>query len=362
MSMTIWLRAELKENEYRSPLTPNDAAVLLSDGYRVVVERSNQRIFQDKEYSDVGCMLANQNSWHSANKDTVILGIKELPDDTRPLKHQHIYFGHAYKQQAGWEHIIGRFKRHGGTLLDLEYLTNENGRRLAAFGYWAGYAGTAIALKIWLGRQIEGQKFILQPQTPYSSKEHLIDELTSGFKKLEASNAPKTIVIGALGRCGQGASVLLEEFDIPVVKWDIAETQQGAPFKQLLNFDILINTVLLGSPIPPFLTRELIKSKTRTLSVISDISCDPESSGNPLPIYNQATTFTEPTIRLVENGNPLDITAIDHLPSLLPRESSTEFSNQLLPALQRINKWSGEWQRCAKAYDTHSEKINISQV
>ncbi|RYP56881.1 hypothetical protein DL771_011523 [Monosporascus sp. 5C6A] len=28
-------------------------------------------------------------------------------------------------------------------------LTDENGRRVAAFGYWAGYAGTAIALLSW---------------------------------------------------------------------------------------------------------------------------------------------------------------------------------------------------------------------
>ena len=360
MSMTIWLRAELKKNEYRSPLTPNDATTLLKDGYRVVVERSNQRIFEDKEYSDVGCIMAAEDSWHSANQDAVILGIKELPDDTRPLNHQHIYFGHAYKQQAGWEQIIGRFKRHNGTLLDLEYLTNENGRRLAAFGYWAGYAGAAIALKIWLGRQVGGAKFVLQAQTPYSSKEQLIDELARGFKSIDAGRTPNTIVIGALGRCGQGASALLEEFDIPVVQWDIKETRQGAPFKQLLDFDILINTVLLGSPIPPFLTQELIESETRKLSVISDISCDPQSDGNPLPIYDQATKFTEPTIRLINKGNPLDITAIDHLPSLLPRESSTEFSGQLLPSLQRIKSWSDEWQRCEKTFHKYSAEIDIS--
>ena len=32
----------------------------------------------------------------------------------------------------------------GGTLYDLEYLTDETGPpRVAAFGYWAGYAGAA---------------------------------------------------------------------------------------------------------------------------------------------------------------------------------------------------------------------------
>ena len=44
---------------------------------------------------------------------------------------------------------LRRFRDGGGTLYDLEYLTDENGRRMAAFGYWAGYAGAAVSLKAW---------------------------------------------------------------------------------------------------------------------------------------------------------------------------------------------------------------------
>lgn len=35
------------------------------------------------------------------------------------------------KQQAGWEKVLARFPRGGGTLLDLEFLVDENGRRVA---------------------------------------------------------------------------------------------------------------------------------------------------------------------------------------------------------------------------------------
>lgn len=35
------------------------------------------------------------------------------------------------KQQAGWETVLARFPRGGGTLLDLEFLVDENGRRVA---------------------------------------------------------------------------------------------------------------------------------------------------------------------------------------------------------------------------------------
>src|SRR5271170_4199288 len=48
-----------------------------------------------------------------------------------PLKHVHVQFAHCYKQQAGWEKVLGRFARGNGVLLDLEFLTDSNGRRVA---------------------------------------------------------------------------------------------------------------------------------------------------------------------------------------------------------------------------------------
>ena len=41
------------------------------------------------------------------------------------------------------------FPRGGGTLLDLEFLQDDMGRRVAAFGYHAGFAGAALALENW---------------------------------------------------------------------------------------------------------------------------------------------------------------------------------------------------------------------
>jgi hypothetical protein len=41
----------------------------------------------------------------------------------------------GYKNQGGWEKVLSRFPRGGGTLLDLEFLEDEQGRRVAAFGY-----------------------------------------------------------------------------------------------------------------------------------------------------------------------------------------------------------------------------------
>lgn len=67
----------------------------------------------------------------------------------------HVFQG--YKEQGGWETVLGRFPRGKGTLLDLEFLEDESGRRVAAFGYHAGFAGAAIALLAWAWQLTHGK-------------------------------------------------------------------------------------------------------------------------------------------------------------------------------------------------------------
>ncbi|KAJ7323029.1 hypothetical protein DFH08DRAFT_355350 [Mycena albidolilacea] len=66
-----------------------------------------------------------------------------------------------------------------------------------------------------------------------------------------------------------------------------------------------------------------------------DSCCDTTNPFNPIPIYGINTTFVEPTVAVGAGaGNPaLSVVSIDHLPSLLPREASEQFSTDLLPSL-----------------------------
>lgn len=146
-------RAEQKLFEHRSCITPTTAKKLLDAGYTLYVERSSKdpnfsRIFSDDEFEKVGCTLVENGSWETAPTDRIIIGLKELPEGDSPLKHEFIHFAHCYKQQGGWEQVLARFPRGGGTLYDLEFLQDANGRRVAAFGYHAGFAGAALAIKV----------------------------------------------------------------------------------------------------------------------------------------------------------------------------------------------------------------------
>ena len=147
--MLIWMRSEPRDNEARAPMTPKGAAQLVAKGWHVVVEDAPERCIQTEEYSAMGCEIVPAGAWVDAPNHAIILGLKELPEDGTPLRHRHIMFGHAYKGQASGRVILDRFKAGGGTLLDLEYLVDETGRRVAAFGYWAGYAGAALTVMAW---------------------------------------------------------------------------------------------------------------------------------------------------------------------------------------------------------------------
>lgn len=344
----IWLRAETKPHEERRALSPGNARKLLEHGFQLTVERSTRAVFDDREYEDVGCKCVAENSWEDqAPAEAYILGLKELPESAAPLAHRHIYFAHAYKEQDGWRDVLGRFRAGGGALLDLEYLTNADGRRVAAFGFWAGFAGAAVAIQAWCAQRGEGT---LQNLRSHPNQESMIGDLRNTL----GDRRPRLIVIGANGRCGQGARAVADKLGLEVTAWDIEETKVGGPFPEIVAHDIFVNCVFLNSRIPPFLTHKELVVEPRTLSVICDVSCDPASDFNPLPIYREWTDFTNPCLRIIDGTRPLDLIAIDHLPSLLPAESSEDFSSQLLPSLLDIeDDTTGVWRR---AHDLFIEK------
>ncbi len=336
----IWLRAETKPHEQRTALSPQGAKSLIAAGFKVTVECSSQNIFNQDLYQRVNAELVPEGSWINAPKEAVILGLKELPEDDFPLTHQHIYFAHAYKQQAGWQTLLARFKQGGGELFDLEYLVDEHKRRVAAFGYWAGFAGAALSVLAWANQQ-QNINPPLADICSYQDKSRLLDDLKQALSKLKT--APTLLVIGAKGRSGKGAVDLAKALALEIVEWDLAETKKGGPFEEIIQADIFINCVLINQDLPPFVTKDLLNQEARKLSVIVDVSCDPYGSYNPLPIYQQCTTFKAPCLR-IEHTKTLDLIAIDHLPSLLPKESSEDYGAQLLTHLLTLNdKSQGVW-------------------
>ncbi|MGP6087085.1 saccharopine dehydrogenase [Antarctobacter jejuensis] len=345
----LWIRAESRPNEERTGITPEGVAALIAKGFRVTVEDCPRRILRPQPYIDAGAEIAAHGSWPDAPKDAIILGLKELPEDDTPLIHRHIMFGHAYKGQSAGARLLKRFAAGGGTLYDLEYLTDSEGRRVAAFGYWAGYAGAAVSLLAWAA-QADGKT--CPPVDTWRTADALQDDLRAA---LDIAACPSVIIIGAKGRVGSGARDLCTELDIPVTEWDMAETAHGGPFPEVLDHSIFLNCILATPGVPVFVPASA-PTDERNLRVIGDIACDPDSPFNPIPLYDAATSWAQPTTRVC-GAPPLDIMAIDNLPSLLPRESSMDFADQLLPHLMALDTIDqGVWGRARETYLKHKPK------
>ncbi|ORX93653.1 Formate/glycerate dehydrogenase catalytic domain-like protein [Basidiobolus meristosporus CBS 931.73] len=324
--------------EHRAALSPSACKTLLEKGFQVTVEKCEQRIFDDKEYADAGCTIVPGGAWKNAPKDAYIIGLKELPEETTPLEHTHIFFAHCFKNQGGWKDILGRFVAGNGTILDLEFLNDENGRRVAAFGFHAGFAGTAIGLDVWCQQLLHPNEPLAHVK-PYPNEDSLIAYTKERLAAASAKNngqLPKVLVIGALGRCGKGAVDYARKAGIPeenIIKWDMQETAKGGPFKEIIDSDVFVNCIYLSHKIPPFVSQEYLDNE-RKLSVIVDVSCDTTNPNNPIPVYSINTTFDKPTVPVkTSNPKPLDVVSIDHLPTLLPREASEAFCHDLLPSI-----------------------------
>ena len=107
---------------------------------------------------------------------------------------------------------------------------------------------------------------------------------------------------------------------------------------------------------PVFVPKSALNAE-RKLSVIGDIACDPDSDYNPIPVYNQATSWAQPVNRVADDP-VLDVMAIDNLPSLLPLESSIDFANQLLPTLETVDDLGAPvWSRVNDIFQTHVSEV-----
>lgn len=343
----LWIRSESRGTERRAPVVPADVPLLLDAGFEVTVEESSQRIFTVEEYAAAGASIAGEGSWPDAPQDAYVLGIKELPDEPESLRHRHIYFAHAFKGQEDAQRTLERFRRGGGRLLDIEYLVGEDGRRVVAFGYWAGYVGAALGVLHLAGALTAP----LAPMVKHELEAELERAGKAGVDQLLA------LVTGARGRSGRGAQRALMTAGIPITRWDRQETRDLHK-QALLGHDLLVNCVVTHTPTTPFVEQADLAHERR-LRVLADVTCDVTGPTNMLPVNTEITTWEAPVRRLhdgvPELGCPsLEVIAIDNLPSLLPREASEGFSADLTPHLLGLAEEGGPsapWRAAGRAFD-----------
>ena len=345
----------------RVPLTPAQAKTVMSrfPGVEVVAERSDIRCFHDKEYEREGIRLVD-----SLDDCDIILGVKEVPVDVLIPGKTYFFFSHTIKKQPYNRGLLQEILGRNITLVDYETLTERTGKRIIAFGRWAGIVGAYNG--IWTF----GQRYNLFN----TRRAHTCFDLDDLWSELTKINLPPVkIVLTGGGRVAKGAMEVLSRlgvrkvtprqfleqwFDFPVFVQLNARNYNrrkdgqdfsrnnfyGTPQMYEADFskyaevaDILIASAFWDPKAPALFSREEILSDNFKIAVIADITCDIEGS---IPCTKRPSTIEDP----IYDYNPCDdqienalsdeanitIMAVDNLPCELPRDASASFGNDLV--------------------------------
>jgi alanine dehydrogenase len=355
------IREDKQPPDSRVALTPEQAAELNHlDGHSVVVQPSTVRAYSNLEYQAAGLKLQED----LADCD-LLLGIKEVPIENLIPSKTYCFFAHVIKKQAYNRPLLQALLKNKIRLIDYEVLTDERGRRIIAFGYFAGMVGAHNG--IWTYGQRTGQF-----ELPRLKDLHDYAAAKAIYQELELP--PLRIVLTGTGRVGKGARQVLEDMGIRRVApqeylhktfdeavftqlecCHYARRKDGAPFHKAdfyqhpeayessfapytRNTDIFINGIYWDNNAPVFFTREEMQDDNFHIQTIADITCDiaPVAS---VPSTLRASTIADPVFgydpvanaelpAFAERG--VDVMSIDNLPSELPRDASQAFGRMFL--------------------------------
>jgi len=326
---------------------------------KIVVQPSQVRCYKDSEYKNIG-LEVNEN----LRDCDFLIGIKEVKINKLIPEKAYLFFSHTAKKQPHNRPLLQAILANKNTLIDYEYLTDPAGKRVVAFGKYAGLVGAYNALLAYGKRY---KKFSLKPA-------HQCRDLAELKKELKKVNLkPDTrIILTGTGRVGSGAATIMEWLKIkkvsppefleekfsepvycPLSTGDYVAPKNGQPFdfehfvanpqeyKSIFKpytqkADIFIACHFWDPKSPHFFSPADMKNPDFRIKVIADISCDVPG---PIPATLRSSTIAEPIYgydpATGQESSPYDeknitVMAVDNLPCELPRDSSTEFAENLI--------------------------------
>ncbi|MEM1217680.1 MAG: NAD(P)-dependent oxidoreductase [Bacteroidota bacterium] len=185
----------------RVPLSPQQVKQILDTRpCEIVIQPSPTRCYSDQEYRDLG--LTIQEDLSDCN---VLLGVKEVPIDQLIADKTYFFFSHTIKEQAYNRPLLQSILQKNIRLIDYEVLTDEEGKRLIAFGRFAGMVGAHNALYTY--GQRTGAFALKRMKDCYDYA-----EAKSIYQNMEWP-ALKIVLTGT-GRVGSGAAEVLNDMGI----------------------------------------------------------------------------------------------------------------------------------------------------
>ncbi len=368
----IGIIRESRNDENRTPLVPEHIKKYKESNPNInfIIQPSNSRCFTDEEYELCGAKI-NEN----LNECSIIFGVKEIDPNILINNRTYLFFSHTFKinkQQKNIEKhkkdLLLSILNKKITLIDYENIRGKNGTRCLGFGRFAGIVGCYNTLNLLL--RVLGKQSLA---SAYKINDY--ERLVLNLKNLYF---PKTkILVTGDGRVAKGVIELLNLTNIKAVsKKDFLEKKFDQPIfcnletkdyvtnnssttfnlehfinnpqdysssalQYLKETNILISAHYWDPSSPKIFEYEDLKD-LQNLKIVGDITCDINGS---VPTTIRSTTIEEPNYwierynlkEIDENNDGIAVMAVDNLPSELPRDSSTEFSegiiNKVLPFL-----------------------------
>lgn len=348
----------------RVPITPSQVKDILThhEGVEIKCQRSDIRCFEDSEYEKAGASLVD-----SVNDCDIILGVKEVPMEMLAEGKTHFFFSHTIKKQDYNRDLLRTIMDKKIRLIDWECLTDAAGRRLIAFGRYAGIVGA------YNGVLTFGKRYNLFNLRPAHTCFDL-DDMRREYNKVKLP--PIKIAVTGGGRVAKGALEVLfgmgirrvspaeflkERFDDPVFTqlnsrdynrrvngggfdrdefYNEPENYESGFLPYAQKADLLIAGAFWEPRAPVLFTKDDAVQPDFNLRVIADITCDIEGSipstkqpstiDDPVYDYNPSNDRVEPAY--TDEGN-ISVMAVDNLPCELPRNASEDFGKEFLKSI-----------------------------
>ncbi len=346
-------------SDNRVALTPNQCKSIQENNpsIKIIVQRSPNRCFSDKEYATAGIELSDDVS-----DCEILFGIKEVPLKMLIENKTYLFFSHTKKLQPYNQALLQDIIKKNITLIDYECLEHEDGTRIIGFGFFAGVVGAHNGMLAYGKRTGE---FTLGNVTASKNLEKLIHT----YFGLKIPNIK--IALTGSGRVSHGllevtsllgihevdpADYLSKTFNYPVYVHlkgaNLYEDENGNysrddfhahPEKYKCKFqkyiphtDILMNGIYWDKKIPRLFEMEDISKPDFKIQTIADVTDDMHGS---VPCNLGDSTIENPVYGVdkknFEKTEPfllgsVDIMAVGNLPNELPRDASSYFGEQLI--------------------------------
>jgi saccharopine dehydrogenase (NAD+, L-lysine forming) len=359
--ITIGIIRETKTPpDKRVPLTPSQCSSLIEryDQLDILVQPSGYRCFSDDEYRAAGMTLSED-----ITSCDILMGVKEVKQEALIDQKTYLFFSHTAKKQPYNRELLQEVVRKGIRLMDYEYLTDEQGMRVVAFGRWAGVVGAYNGLRAY---GLKGGDFDLMPAHECFD----LEELRLELKKVELNNS--RILLTGGGRVAGGALEILDQAGVKQVSpedflelsydhsvytrldpWHYTRRKDGAAFnfahfmkhpEQYENSimpyatrtNIFVACHFWDPKSPVMISRDALAAGAYPISLVADISCDIDG---PIAPTIRASTIASPfygydpatgSETRAFNKGAITVMAVDNLPGELPRDASADFGEALI--------------------------------